>query len=70
MRALKLIDDFIEVPWECEYIGMLLSAELCSDSESLILISQDFSQDTVAENHFYKNPGQLFLSLLEILLKS
>ena len=37
-------------------------------STSLILISQDFSQDTVAKNHFSKNPGQLFLSLLEILL--
>ena len=39
-------------------------------STSLILISQDFSQDTVAENHLSKNPGQLFLSLLEILLNS
>ena len=36
-------------------------------STSLILISQDFSQDTVAENHFSKNPGQLFLSLLNSL---
>ena len=35
-----LVDDFIEVPWEGEHIGMLLGAKLSINSQSFILISQ------------------------------
>lgn len=39
VSALELVDDFVEVPWEGEHIGMFLLAELGVDTESGVFVA-------------------------------